>query len=170
MCNTIGSARMAWPTRWWEVCADRISYIIMTIAAVRDLYPVPSCGRNLHRPHYYHYTFVIICSVRIVSSSITNTHTLPSKKRHDIPTTAVLNIDDDVECIIIIVLYRQCIIIILCAYNIIMCEYTIPWRLKNNSIWYNLCIGFTATCTYSFFSINIERNNYNTFNIFNVKP
>jgi len=126
MCNTIGSARMAWPTRRWEVCADRISYI-MTIAAVRDLYPVPSCGRNLHRPHYYHYTFVIIwCGVRIVSSSITNTHTHTplSKKRHDIPTTAVLNVDYDVECIIIIVLCRQCIIIILCAYNIIMCEYT----------------------------------------------
>jgi len=48
------------------------------------------------------------------------THTHPRKKRHDIPTTAVLNIDDDVECIIIIVLYRQRIIIKLCAYNIIM--------------------------------------------------
>jgi len=126
MCNTIGSARMAWPTRWWKVCADRISYI-MTIASVRDLYPVPSCGRNLHRPHYYHYTFVIICSVPSFLHQA-QTHTSPRKKDTIyIPTTAVLNINDDVECIIIIVLYKQYIVIILCAYNIIMCEYT-RWR------------------------------------------
>lgn len=124
MCNTIGELHARPDIRHNDEESVRIEFLVLwrSLLFVIYTYSSASCGRYQHRPHYYHF---IVCYTHthvlyiIVSSSITHTltHTALEKKnntRYTYSCYMPTYINDDVECIIM-VLYRQRVIIILCT-------------------------------------------------------